>query len=75
MCKHKTRTQNTSTISPVVTKSYLVSARTAEAIRRLSFEHGETEGRIIDKIVRTYLATFDLNGLGNVRLGGECNAE
>lgn len=45
-----------------IIKHYHVTERTAEAIRRLSFESGMTEGQVIDKIVRTHLAIeeFDL---------------
>jgi len=41
--------------------NYHVTARTAEAVKRLSLESGMTEGQVIDKIVRTHLAVEELD--------------
>lgn len=46
-----------------IIKHYHVTSRTAEAIRRLSFESGLFEGQVIDKIVRTYLASEELDAV------------
>lgn len=39
-----------------IRKRYLVSPQTAYHIQELAFQEQTTEGRIIDKIVRSYLA-------------------
>ena len=41
--------------------NYHVTARTAEAVKRLSLESGMTEGQVIDKIVRSHLAVEELD--------------
>lgn len=46
-----------------IIRNYHVTARTAEAVRRLSFETGITEGQVLDKIVRTHLASVELDSL------------
>lgn len=41
----------------IVKKKYHVTSQTAYHITKLAMETGLSEGRIIDKIMRTYLAT------------------
>lgn len=41
----------------IVKKNYHVTSQTAYHITDLALREGTTEGRIIDKIMRTYLAT------------------
>lgn len=41
----------------VLSKRYNVTSQTAYHITELALREGVTEGRIIDKIMRTYLAT------------------
>lgn len=57
--KQSTRRLNDGTII----RNYHVTARTAEAIRRLSFETGKTEGEVIDKIVRNYLTVEEIKSV------------
>lgn len=57
--KQSTRRLNDGTII----RNYHVSARTAEAIRRLSFENGITEGEVVNKIVRNYLAEKEMESV------------
>lgn len=42
--------------SKAIRKRYLVSPQTAYHVQELAFQEQTTEGRIIDKIVRSYLA-------------------
>ena len=53
-----------------IVKQYHVSKRTAEAVRRLSFETHETEGRVIDKLVRSYMT--ELCGGDVMRCNHKC---
>lgn len=41
----------------ILSKRYNVTSQTAYHITELALREGTTEGRIIDKIMRTYLAT------------------
>lgn len=41
----------------IVSKRYNVTTQTAYHITELALREGTTEGRILDKIMRTYLAT------------------
>lgn len=40
----------------ILKKNYHVTAQTAYNIRKLALENNTTEGRIVDKIIRNYLA-------------------
>lgn len=41
----------------VVSKRYHVTSQTAYHIMQIALQEGLTEGRVIDKIMRTYLAS------------------
>ncbi|WP_300944036.1 hypothetical protein [uncultured Duncaniella sp.] len=45
----------------ILKKYYHVTAQTAYHIARLAIQEGTSEGRIIDKIMRTYLAESGTN--------------
>lgn len=42
-----------------VSKRYIVTSQTAYHITELALMEGTTEGRIVDKLMRTYLASRD----------------
>lgn len=44
----------------IVAKRYNVTSQTAYHIRDLAFKEGLTEGRVIDKIIRMYLASIEV---------------
>ncbi|MCM1295037.1 MAG: hypothetical protein NC311_05800 [Muribaculaceae bacterium] len=65
---HKKAVHNRDTVNgysdkpKVVAKRYNVTSQTAYHITELALREGTTEGRIIDKIMRTYLATQRFQG-------------
>lgn len=56
MYKKRDSRRNDSKVG-VVKRNYHVTSQTAYHITKLAMENGTSEGRIIDKIMRTYLAT------------------
>lgn len=55
--QHKKNVHARSDKPKVLSKRYNVTSQTAYHITELALREGVTEGRIIDKIMRTYLAT------------------
>lgn len=55
--KNQTYTIDTGKVK-VVDKRYLVTSQTAYHITQLALSQNTTEGRIIDKIMRSYLASL-----------------
>lgn len=58
---HRTKKQQNTILSKegkpkIVTKNYHVTSQTAYHITQLALESHTSEGRIIDKIMRTYLS-------------------
>lgn len=45
----------------VVKRNYHVSSQTAYHITQLALQYGEPEGKIVDRIMKTYLASRSLN--------------
>lgn len=66
--KRKHTTHNRDTVAAysdkpkIVSKRYNVTSQTAYHIAELALREGTTEGRILDKIMRTYLATQRTQG-------------
>lgn len=60
-CNHNKKDRNTEVVKSgrpkLVTKRIVVTSQTAYHITELALRENITEGKLIDKIMRTYLAT------------------
>lgn len=62
MSHQKSRSKRSYTheeIKKILKKNYHVTSQTAYHITRLAMQENTSEGRIIDKLMRTYLSTQD----------------